>query len=517
MSLAAALAGADGKGKGAGPPPREGFSRLTSAQAERAVAGNLCRCTGYRPIADACKSFAADVDLEDLGLNSFWRKGDADVSKLPPYKEGSIGAFPEFLKAEIRASLSTDTPAASDMSKTMSSWHRPRSVEEYYKLIASHTSGTKVVAANTSSGVYRESELYDRYIHLRHIPEMNSVSNDTDGVRIGAATSISRAIEILRTQGDGCKDVVFGKVADHMEKVASHFIRNTASLGGNLVMAQRDEFPSDIATILLAAGSSVCIQVTSEKLNVTLDDFLEMPPCDNKTLLLSVFIPHSTPVSSSAGTVNMAGDKTASSLLFETYRAAPRPLGNAVAYLNSAFFAQVSSDGTSGGLILENLRLAFGAYGTQHAIRATDVEKCLVGKPVSASLLLEACRVLKKTIVPKEGTTHSAYRSSLAVAFLFSFLYPATKGNVKPAEAVRPNGYVASDTNGNSNSPHSVNLDVSLKETNCVKSGLNNNDHILDSCKQIVEISKDYLPVGIPTKKVGAELQASGMHFTFFL
>jgi abscisic-aldehyde oxidase len=144
--------------------------------------------------------------LEDLGLNSFWRKGDADVSKLPPYKEGSIGALPEFLKAEIRASLSTDTPDASDMSKTMtgseSSWHRPRSVEEYYKLIASHRSGTKVVAANTSSGVYRESELYDRYIDLRHIPEMNSVSNDTEGVRIGAATSISRVIDILRTQGE---------------------------------------------------------------------------------------------------------------------------------------------------------------------------------------------------------------------------------------------------------------------------------------------------------------------------
>lgn len=508
MSLAAALAGAEGKGTG--PPPREGFSRLTSAEAERAVAGNLCRCTGYRPIADACKSFAADVDLEDLGLNSFWKKGDAHVSKLPPYKEGSIGAFPEFLKAEIRASLSIDTcisPTA--MAGSESSWHRPRSVEEYYKLIASDTSGTKVVAANTSSGVYREAELYDRYIDLRDIPELNSVCKDAKGVQIGAATPISRVIEILRREGDDCKDVVFGKIADHMEKVASHFVRNTASLGGNLVMAQRDEFPSDVATILLAAGSSVCIQVSSEKLNVTLDEFLQMPPCDNKTLLLSIFVPRCT-VSSSAGTVTMAGDKTESSLLFETYRAAPRPLGNAVAYLNSAFFAQVSLHESSGSLILENLRLAFGAYGTQHAIRAREVEKCLVGKPVSASLLLEACKVLKKTVVPKEGTTHSAYRSSLAVAFLFSFLYPATKGNVKPSRAVRLNGHVASDTNGYPNCPRSVNIDVPLKDTNSVKSDLYSNDHVLESCKQIVEISKDYLPVGIPTKKVGAELQASG-------
>lgn len=511
MSLAAALAGS----KGPGPPPREGFSRLTSAEAERAIAGNLCRCTGYRPIADACKSFAADVDLEDLGLNSFWKKGDTNVSKLPPYKEGSIGTFPEFLKAEIIASSRIDkctlTPATAG---SASSWFRPRSVEGYYKLIDSdpfNGSGTKVVAGNTSSGVYREAEVYGRYIDLRDIPELNSVCMDAKGVRIGAAIPISWVIDILR-EGDDCKDVVFGKIADHMEKVASHSVRNTASLGGNLVMAQRDEFPSDIATILLAAGSSVCIQVSSQKRNVMLDEFLEMPPCDYKTLLLNIYIPRCTPdsVLSSAGTVNIAGDKTGSSLLFETYRGAQRPLGNAIAYLNSAFFAQVSSDKTSGSLILENLRLAFGAYGTQHAIRARDVEKLLVGKPINASVLLEAFKVLKKTIVPIEGTRHSAYRSSLAVAFLFSFLYPAIKGNVKPTKAVHLNGNVASGTNGMPNCGPSANVDVSLNGTNSVKSGLYSNAHILESCKQIVEISKDYLPVGIPTKKVGAELQASG-------
>uniref|UniRef100_I1Q8B1 Aldehyde oxidase n=2 Tax=Oryza glaberrima TaxID=4538 RepID=I1Q8B1_ORYGL len=518
MSLAGALVAAEGNGKKAASAV-EGFSRLTAAEAERAVAGNLCRCTGYRPIADACKSFAGDVDLEDLGLNCYWKKGDdASVSKLPPYKEGSIAAFPEFLKDEIRSSLGIDHSISSaSMVGSVSSWYQPKNVEEYYKLIGSLSSSsdksrTKVVVGNTSSGVYRDAELYDRYIDLRAIPELNSVSKDAKGVGIGAAMSISQVIEILRGEGNSYKDVVFCKIADHMEKVASQFVRNMASLGGNLIMAQRDEFASDIATVLLAAGSSVCIQVSSERMNVTLERFLDMAPCDCKTLLLRIYIPHCTPsgISSSSESVNKTGDKPASSVLFETYRASPRPIGNAVSYLNSAFLAKLSSDETSGNCILEKLCLAFGAYGTQHAVRATNVESLLVGKPITASLLLEACMVLKKTIVPGEGTRHAAYRSSLAVAFLFSFLYPITKGTFKPVEAVHLNGHIISDNNGNMNRGPDTHVDVSPKEINNVKSDLHGNDRILESSKQVIEISEDYLPVGLPAKKVGAELQASG-------
>ncbi|CAD6206975.1 unnamed protein product [Miscanthus lutarioriparius] len=105
MSIFSALVKADKKSDRPAPPA--GFSKITSSEAEKAVSGNLCRCTGYRPIVDACKSFTSDVDLEDLGLNCFWKKGDepAEVSKLPGYNSGAICTFPEFLKSEIKSTL----------------------------------------------------------------------------------------------------------------------------------------------------------------------------------------------------------------------------------------------------------------------------------------------------------------------------------------------------------------------------------------------------------------------------
>src|SRR6185312_8396473 len=108
-------------------------------------------------------------------------------------------------------------------------------------------------------------------------------------------------------------NLVFRKIADHLNKVASPFVRNTATIGGNIIMAQRLQFPSDIATVLLAAGSTVTIQVASKRLCLTLEEFLQQPQCDSRTLLLSIFIP----------------DRGADGITFETFRAAPRPCGNA--------------------------------------------------------------------------------------------------------------------------------------------------------------------------------------------
>ncbi|KAG0542539.1 hypothetical protein BDA96_02G112900 [Sorghum bicolor] len=475
MSIFTSLINADKSNR---PEPPKGFSKLKVSEAEKAFSGNMCRCTGYRPIVDACKSFASDVDLEDLGLNIFWKKGDKnpDVSELPSYiLGGGICTFPDFLKTEIKSSL--DHLSSPCIAVSREGWYHPRSIKEYYELINSYlfSDSVKVVVGNTSSGVpgYKDQDIYSKYIDIGGIPELSNIVRRESGFEIGAATPISRTIEILEEECESTSSpkgsVVFRKLANHMSKVATPFVRNTASIGGNIVLAQKFPFPSDIATILLGAGATVCLQVVAERRQITLEEFLEQPPIDATTLLLSIFIPHWIPDS---------GTKTR--LLFETYRAAPRPLGNAVSYVNCAFLGHACVDEQSDTLVLSNLRLAFGAYGTEHAIRAKKVEEFLTGKALTASVVLGAIQLLRETVVPMEGTSHPEYRVSAAVGFLFSFLSPLSKGIPEPGKSL------------NSSSADSADTNLPL------------------STRQETFSSDDYKPVGEPVRKYGVELQASG-------
>ncbi|KAL1307789.1 hypothetical protein HN51_049689 [Arachis hypogaea] len=461
-------------------PP--GFSKVTVTEAEKAIAGNLCRCTGYRPIADACKSFAGDVDMEDLGFNSFWRKGenkDLKLSRLPQYEQNHKNViFPMFLK-EIK-------PDVLFLASDKRSWHSPSSIMELQRLFESNQvngNRIKLIVSNTAMGYYKDNYDYDRYIDLRGIPELSKIRKDQTGIEIGAAVTISKAIEVLKEESSGefLSDfvMILVKIADHMEKVASSFIRNTASIGGNLVIAQKNNFPSDIATILLAVDSMVQIMSGTNLEWIALEEFLERQPLSLESVLLSIKIP-------SLGLNKNKSLDQKSKFLFETHRASPRPLGNALPYLNAAFLVKVSQYKDSGGTMIDSCRLSFGAYGTKHAIRAKNVEQLLEGKLLSFSILHDAVNLLIATIVPESGTTKAGYRSSLAAGFLFKFFNPMIDSPAKITNG-HSNGYT------NHNQVHHDEIPT-----------------LLSSGNQFLEAGNEYHPVGEPIMKSGATLQASG-------
>ncbi|KAL8548804.1 hypothetical protein ACS0TY_007901 [Phlomoides rotata] len=487
MSFFSALVNAEETNRLEAPP---GFSKITVSEAEKAITGNLCRCTGYRPIADACKSFAADVDLEDLGINSFWRKGDTKEVKscrLPSYhSKDHACSYTEKLGDEFRLTRPFNSKKYS--------WFSPVTIEELQQLFHSDAvSSIKLVVGNTSNGYYKETEKYDKYIDLRYIPELSVVKMDESGIEFGAALSISKVVLHLKEQSKSnlCSsgELVFKKIAEHMEKIASGFVKNMASIGGNLIMAQQNNFPSDITTLLLAVGSSVSILSGNKHEKISFEDFFSRPPLDPRTVLLSVHIPLLKPTTGD-GLV-----QANATLLFETYRAAPRPLGNALPYLNAAFLADISS--VKNGILVNNIYLAFGAYGTKHATRAGKVEEYLRGEILSVRVLDEAIKMVKCSVVPEEGTSHASYRSSLAASFLFEFLnsFSSVGSSISGGSFEELNGLL---------------LEGARKFSNDGTMSPSENKPLLSSAKQEVNSSTDYYPVGEPMPKFGAAIQASG-------
>ncbi|XP_010417869.1 PREDICTED: abscisic-aldehyde oxidase-like isoform X3 [Camelina sativa] len=448
---------------------------FTVSEAEKSVSGNLCRCTGYRPIVDACKSFASDVDIEDLGFNSFWKKGESKevmLKNLPPYNpKEHLVTFPEFLKKKKKKKK-----LHNGLDHSRYRWTTPCSVAELHNITqaANSLGSLKLVVGNTGTGYYQDEERFDRYIDISQIPEMSMIKKGEEGIEIGAAVTISNAIDALKKE-ESKSCYIFKKMAAHMEKIGNHAIRNSGSIGGNLVMAQSRKFPSDITTLLLAVDASVYMLNGGKKAEkVKVHEFLELPSMlDSKRVLLKVEIPLCTATTSTTS----VDDDT--ELLFESYRAAPRSIGNALPYLNAAFFALVSrrQEPSRRGVTVDKCFLAFGSYGCDHSIRATEVESFLTGKSLSYSVLYEAVGLLKGIIVPGKDTPHHEYRKSLAVGYLFEFFNPLIES-------------------GHYSNSHVNDTAKSLLP-------------FLSSSQQVLE-SNEYQPVGEAVIKVGAALQASG-------
>ena len=190
-----------------------------------ALTGNLCRCTGYRPIRDAA-----------LAL------GPAPHDR-----------FSARLSEPAPNLLPIDTPG----------FARPSTVDECVRLLSEDPAAT-IVAGASDVGV--EANLrgrrWPRLISVEGIPEMRAIVDEGDQVRIGAAATLS---DIGRDWRDAP-----GAVTEWLTMFASPPIRNRATLGGNLATASPI---GDAAPLLLALDASVEVAGRGGRRTLPLDGF----------------------------------------------------------------------------------------------------------------------------------------------------------------------------------------------------------------------------------------------------
>lgn len=118
--------------------------RITKDEIENAFGGNICRCTGYRPILDAFKTFAIDeIDIENA---------NSTCCTFRPSKN------------EFRSHLSIETemPETNDLLTLQSNdlvWHRPLKIENLLNILNGMKNDESyiLIGGNTGHGNLHET------------------------------------------------------------------------------------------------------------------------------------------------------------------------------------------------------------------------------------------------------------------------------------------------------------------------------------------------------------------------
>uniref|UniRef100_A0A803TQA1 FAD-binding PCMH-type domain-containing protein n=1 Tax=Anolis carolinensis TaxID=28377 RepID=A0A803TQA1_ANOCA len=270
-------------------------------QIAAALDGNLCRCTGYRPIMDSFSAFSLECcPLAGSGKCCMDKEGGKETKGLckpeefHPRDPTQDYIFPPEL---IRM-------AEENKGRTLvfhgerTTWISPVSLEELLDLKATYPDAPLVVG-NTSIGLDMKllGIWHPVLLHPVRIPELHVAL--IPGIVIGAATHLAQLRDILLSlvpELPAEKTKIYRTLLKQLRTLAGEQIRSLASLGGHIVSRGSvwDLNP------VLAAGNAV-LNLASIGKNGTRqiplnDEFLtKVPEADLSPMevIVSVFIPFS--------------------------------------------------------------------------------------------------------------------------------------------------------------------------------------------------------------------------------
>ena len=210
------------------------------------LSGNLCRCTGYRPIVAAAQAMYELPTKQGNWLRQPAGTENGDASRIERLRD---------LKRD--GSLRTGTNGHE--------FFAPATLEELIALRQQYPEAI-LVAGGTDVGlqVTKQYQQLGNLIYTGSVPELHHISLTNDSIELGAAVSISQAGGIIVDH--------YPELEELFVRFASPPIRNVATLGGNIANGSPigDSIPP-----LIALGARIVLQGAQGRRELLLEDFYQ--------------------------------------------------------------------------------------------------------------------------------------------------------------------------------------------------------------------------------------------------
>jgi len=202
-----------------------------------ALAGNLCRCTGYAPIVRAAQA-AAQVPPPT------WLQAEAAAA------------------ADYQASLQSVAEQSNPTSKDQGPFARPASADELAAWYEAHPDAT-LIAGATDVGLWVTKQLRDLapVAFLNGCRDLKTIEI-SDDIRIGSMASVEDARRALAPYHPS--------LAELLRRFASPQIRAAATVGGNIANGSPI---GDSPPALIALGAQLHLRKGTERRTIALEDF----------------------------------------------------------------------------------------------------------------------------------------------------------------------------------------------------------------------------------------------------
>jgi len=345
-------------------------------QIDDALSGNLCRCTGYRPIIDAARR------MVELPPAVFDRTALAERLRLLQRAHGFSYAAQG------------------------GRFHAPRTLEELVRLRAAHPEAL-LLAGSTDVGLWVTKHLrtLDEIIYLGQVDALKTITERDGMLEIGAGVSLNDAYAAV------CRHYSL-ELREMWQRFASLPIRNAGTLGGNVANGSPI---GDSMPWLIALGAQVVLHGASGARVLALEDFYL--GYQQKDLRADEFVAALRMPLPRAG------------VRFRTYKLAKR-FDQDISAVCAAFAITLDGD------MVTSARIAFGGMAATPK-RAATAEATLVGQPWNDATMRLAMAALAQDYAPlSDMRASSSYRLAAAQNLLRRFWLETRVDNPLPATAV---------------------------------------------------------------------------------